>query len=148
MLIKWDAIKLEKLAYIDDAAELTRQILCAKDAFEQEKEHVFVIGLDLDRQIKYVDLVAVGTLDSCSMHPREVFRRAVNMMASSIILVHNHPSRNVEPSVADLKATFRCMAAGKILGIPVEASLIVSTKTNEFTELPKRMPLEFENLEP
>jgi DNA repair protein RadC len=139
LLIKWDAIKLEKLAYIDDAAELTRQILCAKDAFEQEKEHVFVIGLDLDRQIKYVDLVAVGTLDSCSMHPREVFRRAVNMMASSIILV---------PSVADLKATFRCMAAGKILGIPVEASLIVSTKTNEFTELPKRMPLEFENLEP
>ena len=135
------------ISYVDDVVPIVRSILIEQDEYDQEKEHVFVIGLDLDRQIKYVDLVAVGTLDSCYMHPREVFRRAVTLMASSIILVHNHPSQDVGPSPEDFRATYQCMAAGKILGIPVDGSLIISTKTSNYFQMPKRIPILYQNLD-
>lgn len=130
-----------------DAADLTRGVLLARDIYDQEKEHVFVIGLDLDRNVKYLDLVSIGTQDACLMHPREVFRRAVAEMASSIILIHNHPGKNIQASPADYRTTFQCMAAGKLLGIPVDASLIISTKTNDFRSLPAHIPTEYQNFD-
>lgn len=146
MLIELNT-SFNRIADVGDAAEIVRSILAKYDECDQDKEHMFVIGLAPDLQIKYVDLVHVGTLKFCFAHPREVFRRAVSLAASSIILVHNHPSRDVAPSPEDFKATYRCMAAGKVLGIPVEASLIVSTKTNNFFQMPERIPVSFQNLD-
>ena len=63
--------------------------------------------------------ITVGTLDASLVHPREVFRAAIKDAASSIILVHNHPSGDPTPSGADIDVTNRLTESGKLLGIDV-----------------------------
>jgi DNA repair protein RadC len=62
------------------------------------------------------------------VHPREVFQPAVGESAASIILVHNHPSGELEPSQDDLALTKRLVEAGKIMGIEVLDHVIISNK--------------------
>ena len=69
--------------------------------------------------------VAVGTVDHCPVHPREVFAGAIKHSASAIIIVHNHPSGDVTPSEADKETTKRLMEAGRIIGIDVVDHMIV-----------------------
>lgn len=71
--------------------------------------------------------VAKGTIDQCNVHPREVFKRALLANASSIILIHNHPSGSLTPSMDDIGLTKRLVACGKLIGVKVIDHLIVST---------------------
>jgi len=73
--------------------------------------------------------VSKGILDSSLSHPREVFRRAIIEPAASIILLHNHPSGNAEPSSEDLQITKQIVESGKIIGIPVHDHIIVAGNT-------------------
>ena len=70
-----------------------------------------------------------GILDASLIHPREVFRDAIVLRAAALILVHNHPSGNPEPSPEDLKVTRQLSAAGEQLGIPVLDHIIVAGRT-------------------
>jgi len=74
----------------------------------------------------------VGTLDANIAHPREIFEHALLLHAASIILVHNHPSGDAEPSKADLEITKRILEAGKIMGIDVLDHVII-TKNKVFS---------------
>ena len=77
----------------------------------------------------------VGTLNANLVHPREVFEEAVKQNAASIILIHNHPSGDPEPSEDDLKITQRLVDAGKIMGIDVLDHIILAkTKVFSFSE--------------
>lgn len=80
--------------------------------------------------------VSRGILNSSLSHPREVFRRAIIEPAASIILLHNHPSGNPEPSSEDLQMTKQIVEAGKIIGIPVHDHIIIAGNT--YTSLAER----------
>ena len=91
-----------------------------------QKECFYVILLDpvMRRIMDYK--VTSGIMDSSLVHPREVFNPAVRNMAKGIIVMHNHPSGDLQPSDDDIKITERLVESGKILGINVYDHLIVT----------------------
>ncbi|MGV3772112.1 MAG: JAB domain-containing protein [Verrucomicrobiales bacterium] len=85
--------------------------------FNPECECVVVLLLNTRKRIKGHQLVSIGTLDSVSLHPREVFRTAIVAASSSIIIMHNHPSGEPHPSEADIRLTRELIKAGQLLKI-------------------------------
>lgn len=90
-----------------------------------KKEYFKIILLDTKNNIKKVSQISVGSLNSSIVHPREVFIEAVASSCSSIILVHNHPSGESEPSHEDIVLTNRLNECGKMLGIKVLDHIII-----------------------
>lgn len=76
-----------------------------------------------------IETISVGSLNASIVHPREVFQPAVAQSAASLILAHNHPSGNPDPSRDDLRLTRRLVEVGELLGIPVLDHLIVAEGT-------------------
>lgn len=91
-----------------------------------KKELFYVLLLNTAGQIFRETIVSEGLLDSSLVHPREVFRQAIVETAQSIILMHNHPSGNPEPSVQDKQITKQLMKAGEIIGIKVLDHIIIA----------------------
>lgn len=95
---------------------------------DMKKEHFMLIPLNTRNKTierPYPVEVSVGTLNASLVHPREVFREAIKRSASSVIIAHNHPSGDPEPSEEDLKITRRLIEAGRILGIEVLDHIII-----------------------
>ena len=84
-----------------------------------------------NREIKR-EIISVGSLNANLVHPREVFEPAVRNLAAQVILAHNHPSGDPEPSEDDLEITKRLVEAGKILGIEI-VDHIIMTKSRYFS---------------
>ena len=99
-----------------------------KDLRDHKKEHFVIFYLDSRNQEIKREIVSVGSLNTNLVHPREVFEPAVRNLAAQIILAHNHPSGDPEPSEDDLEITKRLVESGKILGIEVIDHIII-TKT-------------------
>jgi len=99
------------------AAEIFRSILSAASEVDQDKEHFWVMGLNTNSVILYVELVSIGTLNNSLICPRETFRMAIMKAAAQIIVGHNHPSGSLEISSEDKEITRRLRQAGEILGI-------------------------------
>jgi len=109
-------------------AKIIREVLNKEQENDQKKEHFWVIGLNSRNRIEYLELVSLGSLNSSIVEPREVFRLAIMKRVASIILGHNHPSGDVEPSEDDLTMTGRLKGAGEILGIEVQDHIIIGGK--------------------
>ncbi len=92
------------------------------------KEHFFVISLDTRNNFIGIDDISIGTLTASLVHPRETFESAIKRHAAHIIIAHNHPSGDTEPSEDDLKITKRLVEAGKIMGIEVLDHLIITER--------------------
>ncbi len=92
----------------------------------KEKEYFVVIFLDSRGHVITEETIAVGTVSEVLVHPREVFHPAIRHRASAIILVHNHPSGDFNPSNEDLCLTRDLKKTGELIGIAVEDHLIVS----------------------
>ena len=107
-----------------DVAKLFVDLLDLEDRIDREKEHFYVMHLDMRSQVKMVELVSLGTLTSSLVHPRETFRRAIIQGSASIIVAHNHPSGEVDPSDEDTKVTKLLFEAGNVLGIKLEDHII------------------------
>jgi len=75
--------------------------------------------LDTRHRVLRTTVVSVGTLDASIVHPREIFREATAAGAAALVLFHNHPSGDPEPSPDDVKLTQRLIAAGVLMGIDV-----------------------------
>jgi len=90
-----------------------------------DKEHFKVITLSTKNHVIGIEEVSIGSLNSSIVHPREVFKRAVEKSAASVILIHNHPSGDPEPSKEDIQVTNRLVKAGEILGIEVLDHIII-----------------------
>ncbi|WP_313164455.1 DNA repair protein RadC [Sedimentibacter sp.] len=90
-----------------------------------KKEYFKIILLDTKNNITKISEISIGSLNSSIVHPREVFSEAVINSASSIILVHNHPSGESEPSHEDIVLTNRLDECGKILGIKILDHIII-----------------------
>lgn len=91
----------------------------------ENKEHFVILYLNTRNDL-IVNNVSIGTLNASLVHPREVFKGAVHAHAAQVIVAHNHPSGNTEPSEDDLTLTKRLVEAGKILGIEVIDHIIVT----------------------
>lgn len=102
-------------------AEFLRSIGMA----EEEQEHLVVLILNTKNLITAYHTVTIGLLDQSQGHPREVFRLAIMAAAARIILAHNHPSGNVEPSAQDIALTRMVKDAGKIIGIQLADHVII-----------------------
>jgi DNA repair protein RadC len=88
-------------------------------------ERVRVLYLDLKNRLIDDHKVSDGSIDEAAIHPREVVKRALDLGASALILVHNHPSGSPEPSRADVQITNRIAEAGRLLGITVHDHVII-----------------------
>jgi DNA repair protein RadC len=96
-----------------------------KDLRNLKKEHFVVFYLDSRNQEIKREIISIGSLTANLVHPREVFEPAVKNLAAQIILTHNHPSGDPEPSEDDLEITKRLVEAGKLLDIEVIDHIIV-----------------------
>lgn len=99
-------------------------------------EEFHIVLLNRKNVILKTELVTRGILDSSLVSPREVFKIAIDNRAASIILVHNHPSGNLEPSKEDIKVSEQFYQAGKILEIPVLDHIIIAN--NSYTSFLER----------
>ena len=91
----------------------------------EPREQVRILYLDKKNQLIRDEPTSHGTIDHAPLYPREVVRRALELSASSLILVHNHPSGDTSPSAADIAVTKEVVAAAKPLGIAVHDHIIV-----------------------
>lgn len=97
-----------------------------KQKFQDEtQEHFYCIYLDQAKKMVDLKLLFIGTLNFSCVHPREVFKNAYLNNATSMILVHNHPSGNVTPSKSDIDLTEHLKAIGDIHGIKIEDHIII-----------------------
>ena len=96
-----------------------------KEMSSLKQEHVVALYLNTKNEIIKKETLFVGSLNSSVAHPREIFKGAVRYSAARIILAHNHPSGNTEPSDADFSFTRRVVDAGELMGIEVIDHIIV-----------------------
>ena len=110
-----------------------KTIRTAKDVYEYvqdmrflPKEHLRGIYLNIHHRVIHDEVVSIGTVNSNLIHPREVFRPAIEYNAVALVLVHNHPSNIVTPSEHDVEVTKQLIEAGKMIGIAVLDHVIVT----------------------
>jgi DNA repair protein RadC len=92
---------------------------------DKAKEHFKLILLNPRNKIIGISTISIGTLNASLVHPREVFKDAIVHSAASVVLAHNHPSGDPEPSEDDLKITKKLVDSGKILGIEVLDHIVI-----------------------
>lgn len=92
----------------------------------KKQEHFILLCLNARNQLLSKKVITVGIIDSSLFHPREIFAEAIADRASKIIVAHNHPSGSLEPSRNDLEMTEKIRDAGRILGIDLIDSVILS----------------------
>lgn len=102
----------------------------------QDREIFSIVILDARNQVLGVHTVSVGSVSASIVHPRETFRPAILMGASSIILAHCHPSGDPSPSKDDIELTRRLTKGGEILGIEVLDHIVIAD--GEFLSLKER----------
>ena len=103
----------------DAAAQLT-------ELRQSKKEHFIVLYLNARNQLVHKETISIGILNANLVHPREVFEPALKHSAAQIVVAHNHPSGDPEPSQEDLEITKRLAETGKIMGIDVIDHIIVT----------------------
>lgn len=115
-----------------EQSESTTQINSARDvedAFsflkDRKQEEVWILLLDTKNNIVDRKRISIGTVRACSAGTREIFSPAVKGMATSIIMVHNHPSGDPSPSREDMDITQNLISAGRILDIPLLDHVII-----------------------
>jgi DNA repair protein RadC len=106
----------------------------AKDIRELPKEHLRGIYLNTHYKVIHDETISIGTLDANIIHPREVFKPALEYSAAAVVLVHNHPSKVAEPSSEDVAVTKQLIDAGRMLGVPLIDHIVVTK--DEFRSVP------------
>lgn len=109
-----------KISSPDNAAKLVGDFL--EDA---DREMMVLLCLDRKSQPTHLQIIAIGTLHSTLVHPREVFKAAILSNSASIILAHNHPSGDPCPSQDDINLTKSIKEAGNLLGIELLDHIII-----------------------
>lgn len=112
----------------DDLYEIMKRILLRDNKIDREKEHFWMIGLNMANIILYIELVSMGSVKATQVEPMNVFRVAVLKGATSVIALHNHPSGSLTPSEEDKDATDRLIQVGRILDIQLTDHLIITTE--------------------
>lgn len=132
-----------KVATVAAAFELGRRVYCGShrkvrtpadilpvvDRFLDRAQECFItVSLNGAHEIVAARVVTIGLLNRTIVHPREVFADPITDRAAAIVLAHNHPSGNLDPSAEDHEVTRRLVTAGQVIGIPVLDHIIFSTR--------------------
>jgi DNA repair protein RadC len=123
-------VRDESLPQIKSIQDVLAQAVYMRD---KSREHLMAIYLNARSEMVYKKPMFVGTLNANLVHPREIFQEALKQNAASVILVHNHPSGDPEPSQDDLEITKRIIEAGKIMGIDVLDHIIITKTKSPFS---------------
>ncbi|NNF07945.1 MAG: DNA repair protein RadC [Candidatus Eisenbacteria bacterium] len=91
----------------------------------RKREHFVALLLDSRKGLLKTEVISVGSLSTTVVHPREVFVPAIVTRSASLVVAHNHPSGNPEPSDDDIRLTRRLVQCGEILGLPIVDHLII-----------------------
>ncbi len=116
---KWYSNK--KITSPKDVAEIFVPLLR-----DELKERFIIVCLNSANKIIKFETISVGSLNSSIVHPREIFKAAIENSSASLILLHNHPSGNSEPSSEDIAVTKKIADGGKILDIPIFDHIIIA----------------------
>lgn len=114
---------------IDSPEKAAEQL---SDIRTKQQEYFVCLTLDGANRLIATRVISIGTLTASLVHPREVFAEAITDRAASIIVAHNHPSGNLQPSQADRDVTERLREAGELLGIKLLDHMII-TKSSHTT---------------
>lgn len=128
-------IPVVKLSIVRDgsvSSEFNR-VNCSQDTYNllkgiignNDREEMIALLLDAKFKVLAVHSISIGSLTQAIVHPREVFKAAIISNAASIIIAHNHPSGDSNPSPEDRELTKRLSEAGKLLGIPLTDHLVI-----------------------
>lgn len=115
----------------DDLAPILQEYFRDKD-----REEFLVVLLDTSNTLIGLAQISVGGLAGSIVEPRQIFKTAILANAAALILVHNHPSGNPEPSRNDIRITRQLTEAGAIMGIPIHDHLIITE--GNYTSLAER----------
>ena len=108
---------------------VSKEVLARLNFIRTKKQEYFLcLSLDINGQIISRRTVTIGLLDVALVHPRELFAGALKDRAASVIVAHNHPSGDASPSQEDIATTQQFVAAGRLLGMPLEDHIIVTKK--------------------
>ena len=124
-----------------DAIQLLKEELSLLD-----REALCVLNLNAKAKPINASIVSIGDANSTTVHPREVFKCAVLSSAAGIVIIHNHPSGDVEPSDLDISVTGHLISAGKVLGIRVIDHLIIGPNAEYYSMLDKGLIKEMEEM--
>jgi DNA repair protein RadC len=113
----------KKLVYIGSPKEIAD--LFMEDMRHLRKECLKILFLNIKNEIMALEGITIGNINTSIIDPREVFRPAIKRGAASVVLAHNHPSGNPEPSESDISMTKRLMEAGELLGVLVLDHIII-----------------------
>ena len=123
-----DAEKI-KILNSDDIYGIMQKILLRENKIDQNREHFWVIGLENNNRILFIELIGLGSVNKVIAEPMEVFSLALQKRAVNIILCHNHPSGELKPSEKDKDITDRLIQVGIIVDTKVIDNLIISDKS-------------------
>jgi DNA repair protein RadC len=124
-------------AIVDDPAVAANAL--SHELMWQAQERFAVLLLDVKHRILASQVVTIGTATETLAHPREIFREAIRQGSARVIVAHNHPSGNLEPSPEDIRLTRQLLQAAQILGIPLLDHLILGN--GDFVSLRSTTPL-------
>jgi len=119
---------VKRITTVQDAVGVFRDVLR-----DEDRERLVAMCLDSKNRPNAIYTIAIGDLSQVPTHPREVFKAAILANAASIILAHNHPSGDPNPSRDDIMITKRLAAAGRIIGIEVLDHVVIGD--NEYVSL-------------
>lgn len=111
-----------------DIYAIMQQVLLRENKIRRNQEHFWVVGLDNQQKILFIELVALGAVNRVNANPPDVFRMGIYKLAVSVILVHNHPSGNLSPSTSDKQFTDKMLKVGELVNIRVTDHLIISER--------------------
>lgn len=115
--------------YMVKPLSVSKEVLARLNFIRTKKQEYFLcLSLDINGQIISRRTVTIGLLDVALVHPRELFAGALKDRAASVIVAHNHPSGDASPSQEDIATTQQIVAAGRLLGMPLEDHIIVTKK--------------------
>ena len=130
----------QKIVNPESAIAVVGELLC-----EMDREVVCIINLKSDGTPINCNIASMGTINQAIVEPREIFKSAILSNAAAMIMVHNHPSGNLEPSKEDTMITDRILTLSAYMGIPLKDHVIVggdnsgyfSFKEKELLKMPK-----------
>lgn len=113
----------------DDLYGIMQRVLLREEKIDRNKEHFWIIGLENNNRMLFIELVSLGSVNTTIAEPMEVFSFALQKQAVKIILVHNHPSGELLPSEQDKDQTDRFIQVGIIVNVPVLDHFIISERS-------------------
>ena len=133
----------EKISEVADGIYVSQPVKVAEflraiGMASQEQEHLVALIMNTKNMVVGYYTVVIGLVDTANMHSRELYRQAIVLNATGLIMSHNHPSGHVEPSADDIRLTSSMKDAGNIIGIKLLDHVIVS-ETSYFSFREKNM---------